>query len=67
MSGCIFKLAKLLLFYVPMHILLHEPFIENNKIKNHEYFKQPNTVFKAQTVQLKREGKGRVDNVKMKV
>ena len=33
MSGCIFKLAQLLLFYVPMHILLHEPFIEKKNKK----------------------------------
>jgi len=31
MSGCLFKLAQLLLFYVPVHILLHEPFIEKKK------------------------------------
>jgi len=31
MSGCIFKLAQLLLFYVPLHILMHEPFIEKKK------------------------------------
>jgi len=33
MSGCIFKLAQLLLFYVPLRILLHEPFIEKKKKK----------------------------------
>ena len=40
MSGCIFKLAQLLLFYVPVHILVHKPFIEKNKIKKSksEYF-----------------------------
>ena len=27
MSGCIFILAQLMLFYVPVHIMLHEPFI----------------------------------------
>jgi len=32
MSGCIFKFAQLMLFYVPVHISLHEPFIENNQI-----------------------------------
>ena len=45
MSGCIFKLAQLLLFYVPMHILLHEPFIEKkNKKKKNWSCKQTVTV-----------------------
>ena len=34
MSGCIFKLAQLLLFYVPVHILLHEPVIGKKKKKS---------------------------------
>ena len=33
MSGCMFKLAQLLLFYVPVYILLHEPFIEKKTKK----------------------------------
>ena len=31
MSGCIFKLAQLVLVYIPMHIMLHEPFIKRKK------------------------------------
>ena len=33
MSGCTFKLAQLMLFYVPMHIMLHEPCIEKKQQK----------------------------------
>ena len=36
MSGCIFKLAQLLLFYVPVHVLLHEPFIEKKQKKTNK-------------------------------
>ena len=41
MSGCIFKLAQLLLFYVPVHILLHEPFIEKKQKKQKKTLKSP--------------------------
>ena len=31
MSGCIFKLAQLVLVYIPVHIILHEPFIKKRE------------------------------------